>query len=117
MSAPRSVVCLFAAVLAAAPGCFVGDELNKSAALAEGGAKAAEAAAGKPAGKPAAAATTASAADAKKPAAPSGPSWWETAVSLSSEENTATDIVACKLGSKLEFMQKDDCLTRGGVPE
>lgn len=115
MRTPKAVVWLVAAALGAAPslGCFVGDELDKSAALAGGKAKAVAAEGG--AAKPGEAKQVAKAPGAQ-PERPTGAAWWKTAVTLGSEESEA-DIVGCKLGGRLEFMQRDDCLTRGGAPE
>ena len=47
------------------------------------------------------------------PAAPQGPSWWETAKSLGSEESGA-DIVGCGINGRTEFMTREDCAARGG---
>jgi hypothetical protein len=103
---------LLAAALAgaASPGCFVGDELNKSAELAAGKARAVG-----DEGKPAEAKQVAKA-GGDPPERPTGDAWWKTAVTLGSEESDA-GIVGCKLGGRVEFMQRDDCLTRGGAPE
>lgn len=121
----RTLARLVAATLMsiALSGCFVLDEMDKAKAIdmsaaagnapkpgAKPGEKPAAGAASAPAGK-----KTASAAAAKEPA-PQGKSWWETAKTLGSEESTA-EIVGCKLGRGTEFMQKDDCLARGGVAE
>lgn len=107
-----ALACLFLS------GCFVFDEMDKAKAI-----DMSSAIGNKPppkdGAKPAAAAEkkTASAAGASaKPAAPSGKSWWESAKSLTSEESMA-DIVGCRLGRGVEFMQKDDCLARGGTAE
>jgi hypothetical protein len=83
-----------------APG---GKAVAKSAGAAEPGAE-----------KPKAGATPAGA--AAKPAAPSGDAWWRTASSVTSEEGDSS-ITSCALGGRSEFMQREDCLARGGKPE
>ncbi len=105
----------------AATGCFVGDEMNKAAALDNSysapGAKVAAKSAGAAepkAGKPKAGAPAANA--AAKPAAPKGDAWWRTASSITSEEGDSS-ITSCDLGGRSEFMQRDDCLARGGKPQ
>lgn len=100
-------------LLGAATGCFVADEIDKAAALDNGpGAGAPRAAkAGSPkaaAAKPGTGATAA--------ANPAGKSWWETARSLTSEESDEA-IARCELAGRSEFMLRDDCLARGGVPK
>jgi hypothetical protein len=50
------------------------------------------------------------------PAVPSGPSWWQTARTLGSEQKNE-DIIACQVGGRTEFMMRDNCLARGGTPE
>ena len=120
---PRSVLASLLAL--AATGCFVADEMDKAAALDNSysapGAKvvaktagAADPAAPAAAGKPKAGAP-AKTADAK-PAAPHGDAWWRTASSVTSEESDAS-IAKCAVGGKTEFMQRDDCLARGGKPQ
>ncbi len=99
-------------LLGAATGCFVADEIDKAAALDNGpGAGAPRAAkAGSPkaaAAKPGTGATA---------AAPAGRSWWETARALTSEESDEA-IARCELAGRSEFMLRDDCLARGGVPK
>jgi len=99
-------------IASAASGCFLNEidksvNANKSKAQAVAGtAKQADDAAPK---------QVASAKDAKA-AAPAGPSWWQTATTLGSEESNL-DAVACKLGGRTEFMTRDDCLSRGGSAE
>ena len=116
---PRSVLASLLAL--AATGCFVADEMDKAAKLDNSysapGAKvvaktagAADPAAGKP--KAAAPAATADA----KPAAPRGDAWWRTASSVTSEESDGS-IAKCNVGGKTEFMQREDCLARGGKPQ
>jgi hypothetical protein len=113
---------LVALLLGAVTGCFVIDEIDKASALDNGpgdrGRKdatapgAAKSASAKPAPtKPGAGATAAA-----KPAAPAGKSWWETARSLTSEESSE-GISRCELAGRAEFMLRDDCLARGGVPK
>ena len=95
----------------AASGCFL-DEIDKSVnadkVKAQAVAPGAPAAGANP--KQVAAATPG------KPAAPKGPSWWQTAHSLGSEESKS-DIVPCKRASGVEFMDRDDCLARGGATQ
>jgi hypothetical protein len=104
-------------LLLAAPGCFVADEMDKAAKLDNSYSapkKDAPATAAKPgAAKPGAPTKVAS---AQKPAAPKGASWWETARSLTSEES-GTDIARCEVGGRVEYMQREDCLARGGRAE
>lgn len=105
----RAVAIALVATLSA--GCFVGDEIDKAAALSQGNPG--------PAKKPPAA----GAAEEKpkqvasaKAAAPAGKSWWETARSLTSEDSES-DIVGCAVSGRTEFMTRDDCLARGGAPQ
>jgi len=111
-----------AGLLGAATGCFVGDEIDKASALNNGyspavGKPAAAPGVAKPgAAKPAAAKPGAGATAAAQPAAPSAKSWWQTARTLGSEESDE-GITRCELSSRVEFMLRDDCLARGGVPK
>jgi hypothetical protein len=111
-----------AGLLGAAPGCFVFDEIDKAGAIdnsfVSGGAKPAAAPGGANAGaaKPAAAKPGAGANAAAQPAAPSEKGWWQTARTLGSEESEA-GITRCNLAGRSEFMLRDDCLARGGVPK
>lgn len=100
-------------VAIAAPGCFL-DEIDKSVEANQ--FKAAHAATGatKPGEAPKTAATAAKPA-AGAAGAPSK-SWWETATTLGSEESS-TDIVGCVLGGRVEYMERDDCLARGGATQ
>ena len=107
---------LVALLLGAATGCFVGDELDKASALANASGGAAPSAAKPGSAKSAAATPAAGATAAAKPAAPAGKSWWETARSLTSEESDE-GITRCELAGRAEFMLRDDCLARGGVPK
>jgi hypothetical protein len=118
MRTPKSVARLLVAALVstATVGCFVGEELDSSSALLGKGVKTAEKQ--EPGGaKPADGPKVAKADGGEAPPArPTGAAWWKTATTLGSEESTA-DIVACKVSGRLEFMQRDDCLSRGGAPE
>lgn len=113
---------LVALLLGAVTGCFVVDEIDKAAALDNGpgdrGRKDATApgAEKSAAAKPAPTRPGAGATAAAKPAAPGGKSWWETARSLTSEESSE-GISRCELAGRAEFMLRDDCLARGGVPK
>jgi hypothetical protein len=100
-------------LLGAATGCFVGEEIDKAAALNNGSGAVAPAAA-KPGSEKAAAAKPGAGATAA--ANPAGKSWWETARSLTSEESDEA-ITRCELAGRSEFMLRDDCLARGGVPK
>ncbi|RIL00259.1 MAG: hypothetical protein DCC71_18950 [Proteobacteria bacterium] len=119
MRTRRSLWRLAIAALAAAllSGCFVFDEMDKAKAI-DMGAAIGNKPPSKDGARPAAEKKTASAAQAAnaKPGAPSAKSWWETARTLTSEESSA-DIVGCRLSRGVEFMEKDDCLARGGSPE
>ena len=42
--------------------------------------------------------------------------WWGRATSMSPNQMSAS-IVNCRIGKNAQFMSKDDCLTRGGVPQ
>jgi hypothetical protein len=100
-------------VAVAASGCFL-DEIDKSVEANKFKAANVPAGASKPGEPPKPGATAA------KPAAGAAgapvKSWWETAKTLGSEESTA-DIVGCSRGGRLEFMERDDCLARGGSPQ
>ncbi len=103
-------------LLGAATGCFVGDEIDKASALAKVPGAAAPAAAKPGSAEAAAAKPAAGATAAAKPATPAGKSWWATARSLTSEESDE-GITRCELAGRAEFMLRDDCLARGGVPK
>jgi hypothetical protein len=104
------------------PACFAFDEIDKAGALdnsfVSGGAKPAAAPGGANAGaaKPAAAKPGAGADAAAQPAAPSERAWWQTARSLGSEESDE-GITRFELSGRAEFMLRDDCLARAGVPK
>ncbi len=117
---PRSV--LASLLMLAATGCFVADEMDKAAKLDNSysapGAKVVaktNGAADPAAAKPKAGAPAPAAADAK-PAGPRGAAWWKTASSLSSEEGDSS-IGRCTISGRTEFMQHDDCISRGGKPQ
>lgn len=101
-------------VASLAAGCFVGDEIDKAAALTSGPGPAKK----DPAAAPADAKPKQIASAAPKPDAggPPAKSWWETARSLTSEESVS-DIVGCAVSGRTEFMTRDDCLARGGTPQ
>jgi len=94
--------------LAAGSGCFL-DEIDTSMAAYENNAPPPAPAAGP-------AKTTAPDAAGGAPAAPAGPSWWQTARTLGSEPLDDT-IAACEIGGRVEFQRRDDCLARGGKPQ
>jgi hypothetical protein len=96
--------------LGAGLGCFL-DEIDKAQKLPGAGGTAK-----KPAAGAAAEGGGTSTADPKKPGPPSGPSWWQTARTLGSEPSNE-GIVACEIGGRSEFMQREDCLARGGQPK
>ena len=106
---------LAAGLVAAASGCWVGEEIDKASAMSKGPPAAGD--------KPAATADAGKGGTAKsaasKPgdaAAPSAKSWWQTARTLGSEESEA-GISRCELSGRTEFMLRDDCLARGGAPK
>ncbi len=111
-----------AGLLAVVNGCFALDELDKANALASGPATAREkAAATAGAGKGGAATSAAAkpgagAAAAVNPVDPNAKGWWQTARTLGSEESDA-GIARCQLSGRSEFMLRDDCVARGGVPK
>jgi hypothetical protein len=128
MTAIRNAARLLTAVVLAGcvSGCFVFEEIDKAMALdngpgvaqtgekpgpkkrtADGGSERASAAASKPAsGDAAKKGAVASVAETAK-------NWWATATTLSSEESTE-EIVACNVYGKIEFREKEDCISRGG---
>jgi predicted cobalt transporter CbtA len=107
MRTKRIARSLFAALFAlAATGCFVFDEIDNAGTFEKASPPGAKAAA---APKPGAAPANAAA----KPAAPSGDAWWKTASSITSEEGD-TSIARCAVSGRIEFMERDDCLARGG---
>jgi hypothetical protein len=113
---------LTASLAIATTGCFALDEMDKSAKLDNSysapGAKVVAKTAG--AAEPGAAKAKPGAAPAAnaaaKPASPTGDAWWRTASSVTSEEGDSS-ITSCALGGRSEFMQRDDCLARGGTPQ
>jgi len=94
-----------AGLLAAATGCFALDELDKASALSKG-----------PAAKAAAEKPEADATTAAKPAAPNAKGWWQTARTLGSDKRDE-GITRCEFSGRSEFMLRDDCVARGGVPK
>jgi len=109
----------------ATTGCFALEEMDKSAKLdnsysapgAKVVAKTAGAADAPEPGAPKAKAGAAPGANAAaKPASPKGDAWWRTASSVTSEEGDSS-ITSCALGGRSEFMQREDCLARGGTPQ
>jgi hypothetical protein len=111
-----------AGLLGAATGCFVFDEIDKSSSLIKGPAAGGDKAAAAPgaekggAAKSAAAKPGASPTPAPNPAAPNAKGWWQTARTLGSEQSDE-GITRCELSGRTEFMLRDDCLARGGVPK
>jgi predicted cobalt transporter CbtA len=111
MRTKRIARSLFAALFAlAATGCFVFDEIDNAGTFEKASPPGAKAAA---APKPGAAPANAAA----KPAAPSGDAWWKTASSVTSEEMDDSAIAKCSVNGRIEFMDRDDCLSRGGTPQ
>jgi hypothetical protein len=107
---------LAALIAVATCGCFL-NEIDKSVQSSPMGAQMKAEAAAKE--KEAADKDKTAKQDGKagKPPGPQGASWWAKASSLSSEESTA-HIVGCRTqGGKTDFMTRDDCLARGGVPQ
>lgn len=118
---------IVAVALIAASGCFVGEEIDNASGMlgkdkshqpppAKAGAATADAS--KPGAKPGAqgGSAVAAAGDAGKGVVATGKEWWAKATTLGSEESNA-DISGCKLGGRIEFMLRDDCLARGGTLE
>ena len=115
---------LVAVATAAASGCFVGEELDASSNMLgkdKSHQKPAAAGDAKPGAKPGAkpdekGTAVASAKGAGAGVVATGKEWWAKATTLGSEEMNG-DIAGCKVGGRIEFMLRDDCLARGGVPE
>jgi len=110
---------LAAAATIAASGCFVGDEIDSASNMLgkdKSRQKAPAAGESKPGAKPEKGTAVASAKDAGKGVVATGKEWWAKATTLGSEEMSG-DIAGCRLGGRVEFMLRDDCLARGGVPE
>jgi len=101
---------LLALLVSALAGCTVLDEVDKA------NAQMAERSNNKNKAK-VEATTTASAADAKaSPLLEDSKRWWKKATSLAPRAVDAS-IVKCHLPGGTEFRSKDDCLSRGGVPQ
>jgi hypothetical protein len=110
---------LAAAATLVASGCFVGEEIdNASNMLGKDKSRQKPPAAGeaKPGAKPEAGTAVASAKQAGASVVATGKEWWAKATTLGSEEMSG-DIAGCNIGGRTEFMLRDDCLARGGVPE
>lgn len=107
---------LAALVVITTGGCFVFEEVDSASNMLgkdkshQPPAKAADA---KPDGKGTA---VAAAGNAAQGVVATGKAWWATATTLGSEESNP-EIAGCKVGGHSEFMLRDDCLARGGVPE
>jgi hypothetical protein len=101
---------LLALLVSALAGCTVMDEIDKAGAQMDKFSK------NKSKAK-VEATTTASAADAKtSPVLEDSKRWWKKATSLAPRA-VDSSIVKCRLASGTEFRSKDDCLSRGGVPQ
>jgi hypothetical protein len=90
-------------------GCFVFDEIDAGQKILD------ETSPAKPGASPA----DGAAAPGDKAGPPAGDAWWATAKSLSgpvSDETGNNPAVTCKIGKSTRFMRKNDCLSRGGVP-
>lgn len=107
---------LAAGLVAAVSGCWVGDEIDKASAMSKGPPAAASDKTGGTAATAKGGAAKPAAPKAGDTAAPSAKSWWQTARTLGSEESEA-GIARCDLSGRTEFMLRDDCLARGGVPK
>lgn len=57
-----------------------------------------------------------SAGSANQPLLEDSKRWWKEATSLAPKA-VDSSIVKCRLGSGIEFRSRDDCLSRGGVPQ
>jgi hypothetical protein len=90
-------------------GCTVLDEVDKAnAKMPSHGKKAVEA--------KAEATTTSAAGSRAQPLLEDSKRWWKNATSLAPKAVDAS-IVKCRLHGGTEFRSKDDCLSRGGVPQ
>jgi hypothetical protein len=99
--------------LSTSTGCMVLDEVDKANAQMKSKARKTGQA------KTATAASSGSADEAalEKARALLEPSleWWESASSFSAQEVDAS-VVRCDVGGSVQFMSRDDCRVRGGVP-
>jgi hypothetical protein len=95
-----------------ATGCYVFDELDKSQAMLDHGAKA------KKEKAEANAAAAKAKAEKQNELEERVSHWWEGARTLSSspQANTADPAIGCRIGSALRFMRRSDCLSQGGHP-
>ena len=100
------LICLFAST-----GCMVLDEIDSANAKMESFKKA------KPEVAEDDSATLASKArQTKNQLLEESKQWWDQATSLAPAEADSS-IVTCRIRGGTQFMSKDDCLTRGGVPK
>ena len=89
-------------------GCIVLDEMDAAAAkMPTKKAKVSTAAA---------APTASTGAQQENPMLEQSKKWWNEATSLA-PTGIDSSIVTCRIGQSTQFMSKDDCLTRGGVPK
>lgn len=93
--------------LLALPGCMALDEIDKASSKMPSSSKSAKASKAEAAKGEAA---------APNPLVEQSKEWWNSATSLSTK-NVNASIVRCRMPSGTNFMAKDDCLGRGGVPE
>jgi len=114
----RNVTKLLFVVLFAAStsGCFVFDEIDNAGKFQDPPGTPPRKNASAPAAKDGEVASARGAAKGgpAKSAVETAKNWWATATSLSSEENTE-EVVTCKLGLRVEFSRREDCLVRGGT--
>lgn len=103
----RTAVALALAVLlAAAPGCYVVEEIDAGMKKWEHNSPKRKKPEPPPAGE-----LARSPSDAKA----ARDAWWQNARTLGSEE-LSPDIVSCELGGSTQFMREDDCAFKGGRP-
>jgi len=90
-------------------GCMVLDEVDNAKAKMVPHDK-------KEAAKTEAAGTAAASGSASGPLLEESKRWWHQATSLAPND-VESSIVKCRLGKVTEFRSRDDCLSRGGVPQ
>jgi hypothetical protein len=88
-------------------GCIVLDEIDAAAAKMPTKKAKVSTAAATP--------TASTGAQQENPILEQSKKWWKEATSLG-PSGIDSSIVTCRIGQSTQFMSKDDCLTRGGVP-
>ena len=94
--------------LAHANGCMVLDELDSAAAKMPSHPEKES--------KVAAATTASAGTQQENPMLEQSKRWWKQATSLA-PTGIDSSIVKCRIQQSTQFMSKDDCLIRGGVPQ